>query len=392
LSRLRIAIVGSRGIPARWSGFETFAEELGVRLVELGHEVSVYCRSGYTGEELLDEYKGVRLIYSRYLRSRSLEKLSHEAFSVLDSLKRSFDLYYVLGAGATWLYGPIRASGSIVVINTDGLEWRRRKWNRAGRAYLKQAESVARFTADALVSDARGIQDYFMNEYGYRTKFLTNGAYVLNELPEGVLDEWGVTKGSYYLVACRIEPENNIDLIIEEFLRSGSGRELLIAGGMNYETPYWQHLQKLARRGRVRFLGPVYGPMLIEKLHLGCYAYLHGHEVGGTNPSLLKAMGCGNCAIALGSVFNVEVLGGTGLVWSKRPGSLAELLRWAEEHPDMLVEMGRKAQDRIREHYSWDQVARDHDLFFRELASLRASGALRSYTRWARLGEEPADG
>jgi glycosyltransferase involved in cell wall biosynthesis len=172
-------------------------------------------------------------------------------------------------------------------------------------------------------------------------------------------------------VACRIEPENNIHIIIREFLASGSDRELVIAGGMNYETPYWRHLQDLASRGRVRLLGPVYGPMLVEYLHLGCYAYLHGHEVGGTNPALLKAMGCGNLPIALETEFNTENAADAGLYWTKAPGSLAEGIRWAEANPDGVAALAQKARRRIRDHYTWDQVARDHDAFFRDVARRR---------------------
>ena len=368
---LRIAVIGCRGIPAGYSGFETFAEELCIRLVDHGHDVTVYCRKGaqYTEEAPLEEYKGVRLLYTPYLKQRELETLSHEAMSILDSLRRPFDLYYFLGTRSAPLYVPLKPSKRIVVVNTDGLEWKRRKWNRLGRAYLKFAEWVAaRIAADYLVSDAKAIAAYFRQTYHRDSEYLTNGAHILTELPEGALAQWDVTQGGYYLVACRIEPENNIDLIIREFVASGSEKELVIAGGMNYETPYWSHLQELGRGHRVRFLGPVYGPMLVEKLHLGCYAYLHGHEVGGTNPSLLKAMGCGNAVLALGSPFNAEVLNGSGLLWSKRTGSLAERIRWADEHPEMLASVGEKARQRIRDQYTWDQVAADHDAFFREVA------------------------
>jgi glycosyltransferase involved in cell wall biosynthesis len=371
---LRIAVIGCRGIPAGYSGFETFAEELCTRLVEYGHEVTVYCRRGaqYLDEVPPDEYKGVRLLYTPFWKQREFETLSHEAASILDSLRRPFDLYYFLGTRSAPLYVPLKASRRIVVVNTDGLEWKRRKWNRLGRAYLKFAEWVAvRLAADELVSDAREMANYFLRNYGRESTFLTNGAHVLTELPEGGLEEWGVEQGGYYLVACRIEPENNIDLIIEEFVASGSDKELVIAGGMNYETPFWDYLQSIAQGHRVRFLGPVYGPMLVEKLHLGCYGYLHGHEVGGTNPSLLKAMGCGNGVLALGSVFNVEVLDGTGLIWSKRRGSLAERIRWADEHPERLRELGEEARRRVREQYTLDLVARNHDAFFRKVARQR---------------------
>jgi len=373
---LRIALIGSRGIPAGYSGFETFAEETCTRLVEMGHDVTVYCRKGamYT-DDVYDEYKGVNLVYTRFLKQRELETLSHEFFSIVDSLRRPFDLYYFLGTRSAPLYVPLRFSRRIVVVNTDGLEWRRRKWNRVGRAYLRFAEWVAaRVAADELVADAMAIDDYFYRTYGRKSEYLTNGAYVMSadDLPDGLgLEQWDATEGDYYLVACRIEPENNIDIIIREFIASGSKKELLIAGGMNYETPYWKHLKELGEGHRVRLLGPVYGPKLVERLHLGAYGYIHGHEVGGTNPALLKGMGCGNLVLALGSVFNIEVLGGTGVIWSKRPGSLAERIQWAEAHPEMRPKLGERARQRIRDHYTWDQVARDHDAWFRKIARER---------------------
>lgn len=369
---LRIAVIGSRGIPAGYGGFETFAEELCPRLVDLGHEVTVYCRRGYTGEATPEEYKGVKLRYPRYVKRRSLEQLSHEFFCIADSLRLPFDLYYFLGTRSAPLYAPLRASRRITVVNTDGLEWKRRKWSRFGRAYLKFAEWTAvRVAADELVSDAKAIRRYFAETYGRASTYLTNGAHVYTELADGALERWDLAPGAYYLIACRIEPENNIDLIIREFVASGSERELVVVGGMNYETPYWGQLQELARGHRVRFLGPVYGPMLVENLHLGCYAYLHGHEVGGTNPSLLKAMGCANCSIALDTPFNAENLEGTGVLWTKRPGDLGSRIRWADENETEVAQLGRRAQQRIREHYTWDEIARQHDEFFRGVARAR---------------------
>jgi glycosyltransferase involved in cell wall biosynthesis len=372
---LRIAVIGCKGIPAGYSGFETFAEELTTRLVERGHDVTVYCRRGaqYLDETPPDEYKGVRLVYTPYMKQRELETLSHEASSIGDSLRRKFDLYYFLGTRSAPFYVPVKwLSRRIVVVNTDGLEWKRRKWNRVGRAYLRFAEWVAvRLASDYLVSDAKAIAAYFQETYEAKSEYLTNGAYVLNELPEGSLDQWELTPKDYYLVACRIEPENNIDLIIKEFIASGSKRQLVIAGGMNYPTPYWSHLERLAAGGRVRLLGPVYGPLLVEKLHLGAYGYIHGHEVGGTNPSLLKAMGCANGILAFNSVFNAENLDGTGVLWEKNPGSLADKIRWAEAEPEAFAGLGMRAQERIREHYTWDLIADQHDEFFRRVARAR---------------------
>jgi len=371
MNGLRIAIIGSRGIPAGYGGFETFAQELAPRLVARGHAVTVYCRRGYTGDDELDEYEGVELVHTPALRSRTLEQLSHEFTSIVDSIRRGFQLYYFLGYRGAPFYVPIRASKRVVVINTDGLEWKRRKWNRLGRLYLRTAEWIAaRVAADELVSDAQAIADYFRSAHGKDSTYLTNGAYILEpaDLQNEVLERYGVKRGDYYLVACRIEPENNVDLIVREFIASGSERELIIAGGMNYETPFWKELMALAEGSRVRFLGPVYGPMLIESLHLGAYGYLHGHEVGGTNPALLKAMGCGNLAIALDTAFNSENLADTGRYWTKEPGALADQIRWADSNPDEVRALGARAQARIRDEYTWDGVADAHDRFFREVA------------------------
>jgi glycosyltransferase involved in cell wall biosynthesis len=371
---LRIAIIGSRGIPAGYGGFETFAQELAPRLVDLGHDVTVYCRAGYTAGETLDEYKGVKLVHTPALRNRSLEQLSHELTSIIDSGPRHFDLYYFLGYRGGPFYVAVRAAGKLVIDNTDGLEWRRRKWNWLGRTYLRASEwIVTRLGADELISDAEAIRQYFLRTYGRDSRYLTNGAYTFDaaEMQPEVLERYEVQRGGYYLVACRIEPENNIDVIVREFVASGSSKELVIAGGMNYETPFWQELQDLARGARVRFLGPVYGPMLIESLHLGAYGYLHGHEVGGTNPALLKAMGCGNLVIALDTEFNSENLTDAGLYFTKTEGSLAGQLRWADDHPRPAAALGEAARARIRERYTWDSVAEKHDAFFRETARKR---------------------
>jgi glycosyltransferase involved in cell wall biosynthesis len=370
---MRIAVVGGRGIPARYSGFETFAEELCPRLVEMGHEVTVYGRKGYD-QETVDEYKGVRVVWPPYVRKQALERISAEFMTILHSMRNPVDLYYLLAVDSAWMYTPLRATKRIIVCNTDGLGWKRRKWNAAGRVYLRFAEwAAARFAADHLVSDARSIRQYFLDTYKRDSVYLTNGANVLSELPPGALDEWDLEPRSYYLVACRVEPENNTDIIIKEFIASGAERkhELIIAGGIMYESEHWKDLQRLAEGHRVRFLGPQYKPGKVEALHLGCYGYIHGHEVGGTNPALLKAMGCANLVMALRNPFNEENLADGGLYWEKTPGSLARLFRWTETHEDEARKLGKSAQRRIAEHYSWDGIARAHDEYFRELGRRR---------------------
>jgi glycosyltransferase involved in cell wall biosynthesis len=381
---LRIAIVGSRGIPARYSGFETYVEQLAPRLVESGHEVTVYCRRGYTGEEQPAAYRGVRLVYTPYLRQRELETLSHELVSIVDSLRRKVDLYFFLGTRSSPMYVPLRLTRRVVVVQTDGLEWKRRKWNALGRRYLRLAEAVAaRFAADELVTDAHAMRDYFLDRYGRDSVYLTYGAPVLTACNERILGEHGLEPGGYYLVVARIEPENNVDWVLREFRSSGSARQLVVVGGMNYPTSYWDLVQRLAAGTRIRLLGPVYGDDLLDHLFVGAYAYVHGHEVGGTNPSLLQAMGAGRCVLALDTRFNAENLDGTGLSWEKRRGSLAERIRWADAHPDDVRQLGERARSRIAEHYSWERIAEAHDAFFREVARRHGIPAHAAGSAWA---------
>jgi len=370
---LRIAVFGTRGLPANYGGYESFAEEIMPRLVEMGHQVTVYARSGYTLEGRLSEYKGVRQIYAPYLKNLYLETPSHDFVSMLDSLRRRLDLYYVLGYMTAPVFTPVKATRRILVFNTDGIEWRRAKWEKV-KQIIHFNEWYCSKIADHLVSDALAIQDYWRQAYGRDSAYLASGAYQLNpdDLAEDALDQWEAGKDGYYLVACRIDPDNGILEIIKDFVASGSSKELLIAGSMNYETPYWKACQDAASRGRVRFLGPVYGPMLIETLHLGAFGYIHGHHAGGTNPALVKAMACRNACFANETVYSREVLADTGFFWSKfQPGTLAERIRWAEANPGDTKSLGKRSQERAAEVYDWDAIARGHDDFFRRIARQR---------------------
>lgn len=355
---MRIAIIGSRGIPAHYGGFETFAQELAPRLVRAGHEVTVYCREGYTGDPPPKEYRGVRLIHTPYLRRRSLETLSHEFTSILDSLRRGVDLYYFLGTRSSPLYAPLRLTRRAVVVHTDGIEWKRRKWGSAGRAYLKASEWIAaRVGSDALVTDAEAMRDYYLTRYRRDSTHISYGAPVVASDRH--------LAGDYFLLVCRLEPENNVDLAIREFLASESDRELVIVGGWNYGTAHSVATRQLAEagRGRVRFAGPVYGEEL-QALRAGCYSYIHGHEVGGTNPSLLESMGCGACCLVLDTPFNREALGGTGLLWTKQEGSLATLIARVEAEGETVSSLGNAARERVSATFDWDSVASAHERVF----------------------------
>lgn len=357
---MKIAIIGSRGIPAHYGGFETFAHELAPRLVTLGHEVTVYCRKGYTGDPPPDSFEGVRLIHAPYLRNRSLETPSHELFSILDSIRRRFDAYYVLGTRSSILYVPLRLTGRKVIVHTDGIEWKRRKWGRAGRAYLKASEWIAaRLAAQVLVTDAQAMRRHYLKRYRRDSRCIPYGAPVVSGADLSPLAARGLQEGDYHLVVCRLEPENNVDAIVRGFVASGSPRELVIVGSTNYLTRYHRDLRDLATP-KVRFFGAVYGSEL-QALRVGAFSYIHGHEVGGTNPSLLEAMGCGARVLALDTEFNREALADTGYYWTAADGSLSSLIERVEGSAEEGAKLGARARQRVMDIYTWDRVAAAHD-------------------------------
>ena len=371
-TRMDISIFGARGVPAKWGGFDTFVTELTPRLAKAGHDATLFCMPKYTGPEVGKRYEGVRIVRLPTIYGKFTETVVHELLSSLYALTRpKQDVYYVLGCRTVWAYLPHWVLRRRLVINTDGLDWKRRKWGRFARAYLKFNYWLARKITDRLVSDSKELQKFYMEEYGTHSAFLTNGGHLLRVEDEQqhreILETYGVEHGGYYLVACRMEPENNIDIIVREFERSDVKEPLLIAGGANYKSAYLEQLQQ-TQDPRIRFLGPVYEPGHMEALHLGAKGYLHGHEVGGTNPSLLKAMGCGNLVLAHDVRFNREVLGGTGLLWSKEEGSMLAQLERADEDGDALrAEAAVACRERISEYYSWDKVAVDHERYFRHV-------------------------
>lgn len=370
---LRIAVIGSRGIPAHYGGFETFAEELAPRLVTRGHEVTVYGRRGYTGEEAREQWRGVRLVHTPYLKVRALETLSHEFTSIVHSLMKPFDLYYFLGTrGAPW-YLLTKPTSRVAVVHTDGLEWQRRKWGTAGRAYLRWAEWLAAsVSADELVTDAQAMRAYYLDRYGRDSKQIPYGAPLLADVDaEALRRDWGLEPGGYDLVVCRLEPENNVDLIVREHLLSATASPLVIVGDAPYEGAYHRALHELAAHDRVRFLGAVHDG--VDTLYAGCRAYLHGHEVGGLNPSLLRAMGAGRACLALDTPFNREALGEGALaqLWSRDPGSLGERLAALDADPDLVIAQGQGNRVRAEQAFSWEQVADTHDRFFREVGTRR---------------------
>jgi glycosyltransferase involved in cell wall biosynthesis len=365
---LRIAIIGARAVPGRYGGFETFASELAPRLVDRGHEVTVYCRRRYSLASCPSTYRGVRLQYLPALYTRSLETLSHEIMSGLHAAMGGFDVVFVLGFRASFVHLAARLSGKQVVVNTDGFDWKRRKWGRAGRTYLRLAEAIgARLVASRLVCDSRALQPHYLQSYGRSSTYISYGTPLYRSQDPGLIRAYGLRPDGYFLVVARLEPENNTDIIIREYRKLATDKPLAIVGGAGYGRGYDRSL-RAAGDERVRFLGPIYQPGHLEELYANAFAYVHGHEVGGTNPALLQAMGCGSAILALDVPFNREVVDDTGLLWTKAEGNLSARLVQVLRSPEQVAGLKVGARRRAVQHYCWERVADGYDVLFREVA------------------------
>lgn len=353
--RLHIALIGTRGVPATYGGFETAVEEIGRRLAERGHDITVYCRRN--GKPILDEYLGMKLVFLPAIHHRILETLSHTALSVLHAVAHRPDAAFVFNAGNAPLVPLLRARGIPTTVHVDGLEWKRDKWGGAARRYYRWAEQVSVRQADALIADAQGIVDYYREEFAIPTELITYGTRILTDPSTEKLLAQGLIPGGFHLVVARFEPENHVDLIIQGYLASNARMPLVVVGSAPYALEHTRRIEELAASDpRVRLLGAVWDQDLLDQLYAHAATYLHGHSVGGTNPSLLRAMGAATTVLAWDVVFNREVLGSDGWFFQNH-GSLARLVEAAEAEPTRLRDIGASLQARARAVYDWDAVA-----------------------------------
>jgi glycosyltransferase involved in cell wall biosynthesis len=365
---LRIAMVGTRGVPARYGGFETAVEEVGRRLAGRGHEVVVYCRTvpGAT-EPSPAEHLGMRLVHLPAARRRSLETLSHTALSVRHLVTHRTDAAVVFNAANAPLLPALRAARIPVATHVDGLEWKRAKWGPTGRRYYRLAEALAVRWSDALIADAQGIADYYRDAFGAPTTLLTYGAPLIRPGTHR-LAELGLAPGGYHLVVARFEPENHVDLIVEGYTSSTARLPLVVVGSAPYADAYTARVHGLADQ-RVRFLGGVWDQELLDQLYANCGTYLHGHSVGGTNPSLLRAIGAGAAVTAYDVDFNREVLADAGRYF-RTPADVARELAGVEADPASAERAGERARTRAAG-YDWDEVAAGYEELVARLAARR---------------------
>ena len=370
---VRIAILGTRGIPGRYGGFETFAEELSTRLAGRGYEVTVYCRGG--GGPRRGLFRGVRLVNLPAIRTKHAETLSHTLLSALHAALSRYDVIYVCNSANAPICWIPWARRQQTVLNVDGLEWKRRKWGNLARAYYRWAARLAARMPIHLVTDARVIQDYYREQLHRESVYFPYGTD-LYERGHGreALESYGLESDHYILYVSRLEPENNALLVVEAYRDLPTELPLVIVGDAPYAASYAEQV-KHAADGRVRFLGSVYGDGY-HALLANARLYVQATEVGGTHPALVEAMGHRNAIVAHDVPEHREVLGDAGRYFAYRdPDDLRRVFGELIADPALLAELRDRAAKRVADSYSWDAVTSSYARYFDELVRGRSNVA-----------------
>ena len=361
---MRIAILGIRGIPATYGGFETCAEELATRLAQRGHEVTVYCRSGHYSDRI-SSYEGVRLVYRPALKAKAAETLSHTLFSIFSGVRHAdaILIFNVANSPCAWIAELL---GKPCALNLDGMEWKRRKWGALGRTYFRFAAFLAARYCKWLIADSHSIMEYYGKRYGACPEFIAYGARVEASQDPGVLEKFGLKTGGYILSVSRLEPENNADLTLRAFEGLQSDINLVIVGGASYKSGYARELFRTRDR-RVKFLGPIYDKKTLREIWCNSALYVHGNEVGGTNPALLQALGYGNCVLALNVPFNAEVVGDAAILYEKDEYDLRKKMELLLGNPELVKSLRKRAVEQITLTYDWEKVTDAYERLFRKM-------------------------
>lgn len=366
---MKIAFIGTRGVPAHYGGFETAVEEVGSRLAASGHDIHVYSRDMTTK---LRTFRGMTLHHMPAVRRKVLETLSHSAISALHAgwMLRP-DFAFIFNVANVPFAMALRSARVPSAIHVDGLEWQRAKWSGWGARYFRMAERLATRSTVPIIADARAIQQYLLDRYGRESVHIAYGAYPAS-LRQGHLDALQLRTRRYFLVVARFEPENHVLEIVAAYSRaSGCTWPMIVVGDAPYSSDYVAKIRQVARVGTgVRLVGAIWDQEMLDSLYAGAGAYIHGHSVGGTNPSLLRASAAGAPVIAHDNVFNREVCAG-GAEYFGDESELIGLLEAYEAHVAEREKVASLTRDVVLKSYDWDRVAKQYE----ELAQSLAKGS-----------------
>ncbi|MFC3416614.1 DUF1972 domain-containing protein [Algoriphagus hitonicola] len=366
--KLKVAIMGAKGYPYVYGGYDTMIKELGERLVQHGVQVRVYNHRALFSDKPRF-VNGIECIYTPAIESKSLTQLTHTFFSMIHACLSDVDVIFVVNSGN----GPFGLISKIfrkpTAINVDGLEWLRPKWKGLGAKYFFWASKMATKFYDQIINDSDEMRRVYLDLFNKDSKVIAYGANPKENVGPELLKKWNLKSRGYYLIVGRLVPDNNADLIIEGFLKTNSEKTLVVVGDVPFSDPWANSLKKI-QDPRLLFTGYVTDPNELAALYSHCYGYFHGHEFGGTNPAMLKALGYGCAILALDTPFNQEMLqsGKHGWYFEKNTDAVKLLVEKAEAKPEALDQLRKTARSGLTQKYNWDYVTEQYLEVFRNLA------------------------
>lgn len=371
MTRLRVALLGSRGIPARYGGYETLMEELAARLAERGAQVTVYCRSHSTPRGLIS-YRGARLVTLPTVRHKYLDTPVHTLLAAWHAARQRFDVALVVNSANAIFVPLLTLAGVPTALHVDGIEHRRAKWGAFGRAVYAMSERLATLVSTTVVTDAEVIRRHYEEKYGCSSIAIAYGVDPDPMPPGETLARLELEPHRYLLYVSRFERENNPHRVVEAYRALATDTPLVMVGGAPYADRFIASFSDLGD-SRIHFPGPIYGVGYRELL-TSALAYIHATEVGGTHPALVEAMGYGACPLVNDTPENREVAGNTALYFqARRPESLTRLFRQVLDHPRDAIARGADARRRALVRYSWNEVVLSYERLFDTLAEKRAT-------------------
>ncbi|RIW18312.1 glycosyltransferase family 1 protein [Algoriphagus lacus] len=368
--KLKVAIMGAKGYPYVYGGYDTMIKELGERLVAKGVHVRVYNHRALF-KDRPRVVNGIECIYTPAIESKSLTQLTHTFFSMIHACLSDVDVIFVVNSG-NGPFGVIsRLFGKPTAINVDGLEWLRPKWKGLGSTYFFWASKMATKFYDQVINDSDEMRRVYLELFQKDSKVIAYGANPRESVSLDPIKKWNLNSRDYFLIVGRLVPDNNADLIIEGFLKSNSKRTLVVVGDVPFADD-WANRLKNIQDPRLLFTGYVTDPNELAALYSHCYAYFHGHEFGGTNPAMLKALGYGCAILALDTPFNQEMLqkGKHGRYFEKRAESVKKIVEQAELEPERMEGLRLTARSGLTQKYNWDFVTNQYLEVFKSLAKI----------------------
>lgn len=362
---MKIAFIGTKGMNfgnSAFGGFETVVTELAPRLVAAGHSITIYCRKNlYAAKIWPSEIRGVRLKFAGSIETKNLGTMTNSLISILDAIRDRADSVVLFNLGLGIFVPLLKLFGIKVITHLDGIEWERGKWGRLAKSTFQVGAFLNVKLADELIADAEEIQRIYSDRFHRQPIMIPYGAEVRNDHDPKMIQELGLNVYSYYLVVTRFVPENNPLFIIQNYLQSQSQRPLVVLGRNYYKSAYESEIRKI-NDPRVLFLGHVADRKSLYEFYKYSYCYIHGHSVGGTNPTMLEALANSCCVLALNTPFNKEMLGNGefGRFFDLDGNDFTKQLNFLDTHPEIVAVLREKAITRITSYYNWESVTESY--------------------------------